>query len=156
MIILGIDPGTSKDNPLGLCVLEWHGAPGRILHSQAVYDHEHPLPAIVSALDALPYPLDGIAVEAAWRGPNAQTLVRLAEVVGICISFAARRGVPLLRCQPAQAKQALTGDSKADKAAMIAAVWRLYSTALKKDCADAVGVAVWGATRFAAYAQEAA
>lgn len=156
MLILGIDPGTSRANPCGLCILDWRANNSPVIvYSAAIFDAERPLPAIVAALDTLPR-VDAVACEAPWRGPSAQTLIRLAEVVGIAISFAARRGVPLLRCQPSQAKQALTGDAGADKAAMIAAVWRDYGYALKKDCADAVGVALWGATRFAAYAGEVA
>ena len=155
MRILGIDPGTSRENPTGLAILDWLPLCTTLVYSGAVFDPDAPLPALVAALDALP-PVDAVACEAPWRGPNVQTLLRLAEVCGIAISFAARRGVPLLRCQPSQAKKAMTGASDADKAAVIAAVWREYGAALKKDTADAVAVAHWGAQQFSQWTKEIA
>lgn len=157
LIVLGIDPGLTRANPCGFCLLDWRAGDPALLYHAAVWDKASPLLGIIAALDALPAPrLDGVAVEVPHLGLNVQTLARLAEVVGVVIGYAGGRGVPLLRCQPTQAKQALTGDPRADKPAMVAAVRQQFGAEMVKDAADAVGVAVWGAGQFARYAKEAA
>lgn len=159
MIILGIDPGITAKNPCGVAIINWNDGQPLIVYHDAVYHKAHPLPYLVATLDSLTAfacsRLDGIAVEAPHLGLNAQVLARLAEVVGIVISYGARQGVPVLRCQPVQAKQALTGDPRADKPAMVAAVRQQFGATLVKDTADAVGVALWGAAQFSRYALEA-
>lgn len=150
MIVLGIDTGISRENPLGVAIIDWNlGAP-RILHWAVLYDKHNPIAHVVLALDKLPHidQLDGVGVEAAHFQKSVQTTIRLAEVVGTTISFAVRHDIPLLRCQPAQAKQALTGSDKATKEEMIVAVRREFAIDLPKDAADAVGVAMWAAGQF--------
>ncbi len=146
MICLGIDPGTSTANPLGWAlVAQERGALALHAADCLVPAGRAPLVFLALALDALPlWPLDGVAVEGAHVERNPQSALRLAEVVGVVASFAARRGVPLLRCQPVQAKLALAGDARADKPAMMRAARQQFGAALPKDAADAVGVAVWG------------
>lgn len=156
MIILGIDPGITRKNPCGAALLDWNDGAPRLLWSAALFDAANPLAHIVTALDRLDWPLDGVAVEVPHMIRNPQTVARLAEVVGVALSLAVRRNVPALRVQPAQAKQALTGFHQAEKPAMIAAARAQFGLDLSKDAADAVGVAVYGASQFARFARLAA
>jgi Holliday junction resolvasome RuvABC endonuclease subunit len=147
VIILGIDPGTTRTNPLGWALLEQVG--GRVLLRAADClgrNARDPLAYLALALDDLPTPdLDGVAVEVPHLEPGKTTAaLRLSEVVGVAASYAARRGVPLLRCQPSQAKLALATDGGADKAAMMRAARQQFGVSLPKDAADAVGVGLWG------------
>lgn len=154
MIALGIDPGTSDSNPCGLSLIRW---PRGADHPALLFARTISPPRGVAGADAtirrvalfleeltpvMPRP-DCVGVECAHVGKNAQSALRLAEVVGVVMSWAARHGVTLYRCQPTQAKQALTGDGSADKKAMIAAVKAQFGERLPKDAADATGVAVW-------------
>jgi crossover junction endodeoxyribonuclease RuvC len=103
---------------------------------------------------------DAVAVERVFSQHNVRTVMGTAQAAGIAMLLAARRGLPVALHTPSEAKAAVTGNGRADKAQVTRMVTRLLSleTAPKPaDAADALALAichVWrgGAQRRLAHA----
>ncbi|RFS81163.1 crossover junction endodeoxyribonuclease RuvC [Actinomadura spongiicola] len=150
MRVMGVDPGLTR---CGVGVVE--GAPGKRLHLVHVSvvrtapDEDHPLRllGIESGIEALVDELrpDAVAVERVFSQHNVRTVMGTAQAAGIAILAAARRGLPVALYTPSEAKAAVTGNGRADKAQITRMVTRLLSldTAPKPaDAADALALAI--------------
>ncbi|MFW5419412.1 crossover junction endodeoxyribonuclease RuvC [Nocardiopsis sp. CNT-189] len=150
MRVLGIDPGLTR---CGVGVVE--GAVGRrleLLGADAIRtDHGTDLPlrllgierGIEEWLDA--YEPDAVAVERVFAQHNLSTVMGTAQASGIAMVCAARRGLPVALHTPSEAKAAITGSGRADKAqmgAMVARILRLEGPPKPADAADAVALAI--------------
>ncbi|MBB6394423.1 crossover junction endodeoxyribonuclease RuvC [Actinomadura coerulea] len=164
--VMGVDPGLTR---CGVGVVE--GAPGKRLHLVHVSvvrtapDEDHALrllgveTGIAAVMDELRP--DAVAVERVFSQHNVRTVMGTAQAAGIAMLLAARRGLPVALHTPSEAKAAVTGNGRADKAQVTRMVTRLLSleTAPKPaDAADALALAichVWrgGAQRRLAHAQ---
>lgn len=150
MRVLGIDPGLTR---CGLGVVD--GAPGRQLSLVAVDvvrtahsdDIGRRLVAIAAMIDDwldLHAP-EAVAVERVFSQHNVRTVMGTAQVSGVAIMCAARRGVPVALHTPSEMKAAVTGSGRADKpqvAVMVSRILRLSSAPTPADATDALGLAI--------------
>ncbi|MGP4029012.1 crossover junction endodeoxyribonuclease RuvC [Actinomadura sp. 3N407] len=166
MRVMGVDPGLTR---CGVGVVE--GAPGKRLHLVHVSvvrtapddDIALRLLGIESGIESLmdEFRPDAVAVERVFSQHNVRTVMGTAQAAGVAMLVAARRGLPVALHTPSEAKAAVTGNGRADKAQVTTMVTRLLSLeAAPKpaDAADALALAichVWrgGAQRRLATAQ---
>jgi crossover junction endodeoxyribonuclease RuvC len=150
MRVLGIDPGLTR---CGLGVVE--GSVGRPLSMVDVGVVRTPpeLPVaerlrlidagIESWLDR--HSPDLVAVERVFSQHNVKTVMGTAQVSGLALVAAARRGIPVALHTPSEVKAAVTGSGRADKAqvgAMVTRLLRLPKAPTPADAADALALAI--------------
>ncbi|TNY35364.1 crossover junction endodeoxyribonuclease RuvC [Thermomonospora catenispora] len=100
-----------------------------------------------TALEALleEYAPDVVAVERVFAQHNVRTVMGTAQAGAIAIVAAARRGLPVALHTPSEAKAAVTGNGRADKAqvtAMVTRLLRLETAPKPADAADALALAI--------------
>ena len=150
MRVLGIDPGLTR---CGLGVVE--GSVGRRLELIEVGVATTPADrAIELRLVALEAEIeawldrhrpDVVALERVFSQHNVRTVMGTAQVSGVAMAAAARRGLPVALHTPSEVKAAVTGSGRADKAQVGAMVTRLLGLdAVPKpaDAADALALAI--------------
>lgn len=150
MRVLGVDPGLTR---CGLGVVE--GARGRpltavaagVIRTPADQDLGARLVAIEEQLvDWLErYQPDALAVERVFAQHNVRTVMGTAQVSGVAILAAARRGLAVALHTPSEVKAAVTGNGRADKAqvtSMVSRVLRLTERPTPADAADALALAI--------------
>jgi crossover junction endodeoxyribonuclease RuvC len=148
--VLGIDPGLTR---CGLGVVD--GSVGRPLTLVAVdvvrttpdTDLAVRLAAIERFIDDWleSYRPDTVAVERVFSQHNVRTVMGVAQVSGVALAAAARRGIPVALHTPSEVKAAVTGQGRADKAqvgAMVTRLLRLPATPRPADAADALALAI--------------
>ncbi len=150
MRVLAIDPGLTR---CGLGVVA--GSVGRPLHLVAfdVVRTGADLPVaerlrlvdegIGSWLDE--HQPDRVAVERVFSQHNVRTVMGTAQVSGVALVAAARRGIPVALHTPSEVKAAVTGTGRADKdqvAAMVTRLLRLDRRPTPADAADALALAI--------------
>ena len=164
MRVLGVDPGLTR---CGLGVVE--GSTGARLSLVAV-------DVVSTAADLEPaerlrlvdagiaqwlerHQPDVVAVERVFSQHNVRTVMGTAQVSGLAMVAAARRGIPVVLHTPSEVKAAVTGSGRADKAqvqAMVARVLRLPERPTPADAADALALAICQLWRGEAQARLAA
>ena len=152
MRVLGVDPGLTR---CGLGVVE--GGARRRAAGRRGRRGPHPVrrrprqPAgrsiqarIECWLDT--YRPDAVAVERVFSQHNVRTVMGTAQVSGVAIAAAARRGLPVALHTPSEVKAAVTGSGRADKAQVTAMVMRAArgspSDPTPADAADALALAM--------------
>ena len=88
---------------------------------------------------------DVVAVERVFSQHNVRTVMGTAQVSGLAMVAAARRGIPVVLHTPSEVKAAVTGSGRADKLqvqAMVARVLRLPERPSPADAADALALAI--------------
>ena len=150
MRVLGIDPGLTR---CGLGVVD--GSPGRPLTLVEVgvarsspeldiADRLHLVDVEIEAWIERHSP-DVVAVERVFSQHNVRTVMGTAQVSGLAMVAAARRGIPVALHTPSEVKAAVTGSGRADKAqvgAMVARLLRLAEAPRPADAADALALAI--------------
>ncbi|GAA2090365.1 crossover junction endodeoxyribonuclease RuvC [Actinomadura alba] len=150
MRVLGVDPGLTR---CGVGVVD--GAPGTPLSLVAV-DVVQTSPGdeiatrllgievgIEAVLDA--HRPDAVAVERVFSQHNVRTVMGTAQAGAVAIVCAARRGLPVALHTPSEAKAAVTGNGRADKAQvtmMVTRLLRLDTAPRPADAADALALAI--------------
>ncbi len=150
MRVLGVDPGLTR---CGLGVVD--SAPGRravlvavgVARSRAEDDPATRLRAIGDEVEAwldehLP---DAVAVEQVFAQHNLRTVMGTAQVSGVVMVAAARRGIPVSLHTPSEVKAAVTGNGRAPKTqvqSMITRILALPEAPTPPDAADALALAV--------------
>ncbi|WP_288025640.1 crossover junction endodeoxyribonuclease RuvC [Arthrobacter sp.] len=155
MRVLGVDPGLTR---CGLGVVDV--APNRTATLVGVgvvgSSHELTLDArllvIANAIDQWldAFTPDVLAIERVFAQTNLSTVMGVAQVSGVVMVAAARRGVPVAMHTPSEVKAAVTGSGRADKAsvtAMVTRILRLNEPARPADAADALALAIAHAWR---------
>jgi crossover junction endodeoxyribonuclease RuvC len=145
-----VDPGLTR---CGLGVVD--GAAGRPLTAVAVDVVRTPAGAdLASRLLVIAGQMeqwlarwrpDAVAVERVFSQANVRTVMGTAQVSGVAIVAAARRGVPVALHTPSEVKAAVTGSGRADKAqvtAMVTRLLRLAEQPTPADAADALALAI--------------
>ncbi len=150
MRVLGVDPGLTR---CGLGVVE--GSTGRQLSAVAVDVVRTPAAdelgqRLLTIADRLEewmetYQPDVVAVERVFSQHNVRTVMGTAQVSGLAIVAAARRGVPVVLHTPSEVKAAVTGSGRADKSQVTTMIVRLLGLSQRPtppDAADALALAV--------------
>ncbi|NQX10525.1 crossover junction endodeoxyribonuclease RuvC [Microbacteriaceae bacterium VKM Ac-2855] len=103
---------------------------------------------IEAALDE--YRPDAVAIERVFAQANVRTVMGVAQVSGVAMHAAAKRGLSVGMHTPSEVKAAITGYGSADKrqvTTMIQRVLRLAEPPKPADAADALALAVCHAWR---------
>jgi crossover junction endodeoxyribonuclease RuvC len=150
MRVLGIDPGLTR---CGLGVVEGSvGRPLRLVEVGVLRTGAELAPAerlrlidqgIEQWLDR--HAPDLVAVERVFSQHNVRTVMGTAQVSGVALVAAARRGIPVAVHTPSEVKAAVTGSGRAGKeqvGAMVARLLRLGAAPQPADAADALALAI--------------
>lgn len=155
MRILGVDPGLTR---CGLGVIDAAGARTvRLVHVEAATSpagDETParIARLADALDAVldEHRPDAVALERVFAQHNVRTVMGTAQISGVVMLAAQRRGLPVALYTPSEVKAAVTGDGRAAKpqvAYMVARVLGLAEPPRPADAADALAIAIAHAWR---------
>jgi crossover junction endodeoxyribonuclease RuvC len=150
MRVLGVDPGLTR---CGVGVVE--GQVGRRLDAVAVDVVR--TPATLSTAERLveierilsdwveTHRPDAVAVERVFSQHNVRTVMGTAQVSGVVLVVAARRGIPVAMHTPSEVKAAVTGSGRADKhqvTTMVTRLLQLTERPTPADAADALALAI--------------
>lgn len=150
MRVLGVDPGLTR---CGLGLVD--GGPARqlalvqvdVVRTSPDWELGQRLLAVERAIETWldEHRPDSVALERVFSQHNVRTVMGTAQVSGVIIAAAARRGVPVHLHTPSEAKAAVTGNGRADKAQVTAMVTRILALPAKPspaDAADALALAI--------------
>ncbi len=150
MRVLGIDPGLTR---CGLGVVEGSvGRPLRMVDVGVLRTGPELPPAerlrlidegIELWLDR--HTPDLMAVERVFSQHNVRTVMGTAQVSGLALVAASRRGIPVAVHTPSEVKAAVTGSGRAGKeqvGSMVTRLLRLGSAPQPADAADALALAI--------------
>ncbi len=150
MRVFGVDPGLTR---CGVGVVD--GAPGRRLTLVGAgvvrTGSGEPIAARLLTLEEEigawmdRHRPDAVAVERVFSQHNVRTVMGTAQASAVAIVCAARRGLPVTMHTPSEAKAAVTGNGRADKAqvaAMVTRLLRLDGPPSPADVADALALAI--------------
>lgn len=150
MRVLGVDPGLTR---CGVGVVD--SLPGRkarlvdvgVVGSDPATSIDLRLLHIASGLDEWldRHVPDVVAVERVFAQHNLGTVMGTAQVAGLAMVAAARRGIPVAMHTPSEVKAAVTGSGRAGKEQvqrMVARILGLDDLPRPADAADALALAV--------------
>lgn len=150
MRVLGVDPGLTR---CGIGVVE--GSVGKPLRMVAVgvlrsgpdEPVERRLSTILAGLDDWLETVspDAVAVERVFSQHNVRTVMGTAQVSGLALVAAERRGIPVAMHTPSEVKAAVTGSGRAPKpqvGSMVARLLGLDDVPRPADAADALALAI--------------
>ena len=153
--ILGVDPGLTRCG-LG-AIRAFPGRKVRIVDVGIAASHpdlplEQRLLEISTAIEAWIDRLqpDAMAVERVFAQNNVSTVTGTAQVAGLAMVAAARRGIPVALHTPSEVKAAITGNGRAGKeqvTEMVVRVLQLSERPKPADAADALALAICHAWR---------
>jgi crossover junction endodeoxyribonuclease RuvC len=156
VLILGIDPGSRHT---GYAFLRHRGRQLEVvefgrLSSPANGSAAARLGAIAGDLEELVSALrpDAVAVESTFLGMNPRSLVVLSQARGALLGVVGRRDIEVFEYTPAEVKNAVTGNGRADKdqvARMVRRLLQLPDGRVPEDATDALAVAICCAHRYA-------
>jgi crossover junction endodeoxyribonuclease RuvC len=118
-----------------------------VVRTAADEDHALRLVGIEAGIEAVmeEFRPDAVAVERVFSQHNVRTVMGTAQAAGIAMLAAARRGLPVALHTPSEAKAAVTGNGRADKAQVTRMVTRLLALETAPspaDAADALALAI--------------
>ena len=155
MRVLGIDPGLTR---CGVGVVDVE--PNRtarlvdvvVLRSPAEHDTPQRLARIADGLEAIieEHRPQAVALERVFARSDVSTIMGTAQISGVAMLIAARRGLPVALHTPSEVKAAITGYGRADKkqvGAMVARILGLDAVPKPADAADALALAICHAWR---------
>lgn len=148
MKVLAIDPGYDR---LGLAVIEGDASRPVLIWSDCVRPPKGERALRLAAVEAAvrgaiqKYAPDLFALETLFFSTNKKTAIGVAEARGAALSAAGGAGVPVREFSPGTIKVAVTGNGRADKAAVARMIPLLLSLPPKKrldDELDAIAVGI--------------
>ncbi|HRH31794.1 MAG TPA: crossover junction endodeoxyribonuclease RuvC [bacterium] len=154
--ILGLDPGYGR---LGFGVLSSNArrqlsyVTCGVITTQAGTPTADRLLEIARDIEALidRHDPDLIAIEELFFVKNITTALKVAEVRGVILYLASKRGLPIIEIKPTEIKMAVSGDGHADKRQMqkmITMLLKLDAVPQPDDAADALAVAWAGEGKY--------
>jgi crossover junction endodeoxyribonuclease RuvC len=162
--VLGVDPGLTR---CGVGIVD--GGPGAplsmvtagVIRTSADDEIGTRLVAVERCVEELldEFAPDAVAVERVFSQHNVSTVMGTAQAGAVAILCASRRGLPVALHTPSEAKAAVTGSGRADKAQvtmMVTRLLRLSEPPRPADAADALALAIchcWRAPMIARMAQ---
>jgi crossover junction endodeoxyribonuclease RuvC len=148
--VLGVDPGLTR---CGIGVVD--GRPGRraalvavgVVRTPADAGLDARLLAVAEALDEWmdAHRPDVVAVERVFSQANVSTVMGTAQVSGVALLAAARRGIDVALHTPSEVKAAVTGSGRAGKeqvTTMVTRILGLEERPKPADAADALALAL--------------
>lgn len=161
MRILGVDPGLTR---CGLGVIDT--LPARkatmvsvdVLRTPSTDSVDLRLGALAEEFDSWldTYRPDVVAIERVFARNDVSTIMGTAQVSGLTMGLAARRGLPVAMHTPSEVKAAITGSGRADKKQvtnMVTRILQLDAPPKPADAADALAIAICHSWRGALSAQ---
>ena len=153
--VFGVDPGLTR---CGVGVVDVAAdRTARLVHvgvvrTDAAMALERRLLVIGDRLEELldEHRPDAFAIERVFAQHNLRTVMGVAQISGIAMAAAARRGLPVGLHTPSEVKSAITGYGNAEKKQVQAMVARILSLAEEPrpaDAADALAIALCHAWR---------
>nr|NLD39916.1 crossover junction endodeoxyribonuclease RuvC [Actinomycetales bacterium] len=148
MRVLGIDPGLTR---CGVGVIETGRPPllvaVGVISTTADMAAADRLLAISEGIEEWVerHSPDAIAIERAFAQHNVPTVMGVAQVAGLGMVAAARRGIPVTLHTPSEVKASVTGYGNAPKAqvqSMVARILNLAAPPKPADAADALALAI--------------
>jgi crossover junction endodeoxyribonuclease RuvC len=153
--VLGIDPGLTR---CGVGIVDVTSTRKATLVEVAVIRTPHEMPLeqrlmrvgneIERLLDE--HRPDAVAIERVFAQHNLRTVMGTAQISGVALHLAAKRGLVVGLHTPSEVKAAITGYGAADKkqvATMVARVLGLAELPKPADAADALAIAICHAWR---------
>ncbi|WP_199424093.1 crossover junction endodeoxyribonuclease RuvC [Actinotalea solisilvae] len=150
MRVLGVDPGLTR---CGLGVVD--SRPGRRVALVRVGVARSPVDDDVASRLAVigaqvetwldEHAPDAVAVERVFAQHNVRTVMGTAQVSGVVMAAAARRGIPVALHTPSEVKASVTGNGRAPKAQvqqMVARILGLAELPTPADAADALALGI--------------
>jgi crossover junction endodeoxyribonuclease RuvC len=148
--VLGVDPGLTR---CGLGVVEATGpravrlVAAGVVRSSAEDDVDRRLLAVCEQLEQWveEHAPDVLAVEQVFAQANVRTVIGTAQVAGVAMLLAARRGIPVATHTPSEVKAAVTGSGRADKAqvqTMVRKILGIDEPIRPVDVSDALALAI--------------
>lgn len=155
MRILGVDPGLTR---LGLGVVDAAGARKvTLVHVEVALSPASDATELRLGrlADTIEHILDThrphvVALERVFAQHNVRTVMGTAQVSGVVMLLAQRRGLPVVMYTPSEVKAAVTGDGRAAKPQvgyMVARILGLDQVPKPADAADALAIAIAHAWR---------
>ncbi len=153
MLILGIDPGTTR---IGYGLIESKGGDFQPLDYGLIEispgGSTKKLLELGDRFEKLLKKLkpDSLAIEEVYFSKNQKTAISVAEARGAMRLIAARLKTPIFEYGPQEVKLAVTGDGRADKISvktMVCKTLKLQNIEGPDDIADALAIAITGAAR---------
>lgn len=149
MRILGIDPGFGT---IGFAILDLHQGQKRLIDVGVIktdpgLEFGSRLLEIHRDMKALieEYQPDAAAIEKVFFSKNVTTAIQVSQAKGVILLVLAEAGLIPTQYSPSEMKAALTGDGKADKAAiqkMVMLELGLSQVPKPDDAADALSLAL--------------
>jgi crossover junction endodeoxyribonuclease RuvC len=150
MIILGIDPGTTR---IGYGLIEKTNGKLSMKDAGILNIESKEGPKILGEarremcrlLDA--HNIDRCVVEKLFFARNQKTALDVAQARGVIVLTLHERGIPIIECAPNEMKSRMTGYGFADKKAvkkMVEATLRLRPLEMVDDASDALALAIVG------------
>ncbi len=149
MTVIGIDPGLAL---MGFGVVESDGYRFKmldygVLETPAHTDDGERLLQIWKGLNNLfeMYKPDAVSVEELFFNKNVKTAISVAQARGVALLAVKAAGIPLYEYTPLQAKQAVVGYGRAEKAQiqmMVKTILNLREVPKPDDAADALAIAI--------------
>jgi len=148
MIILGIDPGTTR---IGYGFIKKEGGKLRHLESGLVKfpknDTREKLVILEESINGLiqKHRPEKVGVEKLYFTKNKKTAIAVAEARGVILNTIIKTGTPFLEIGPGEVKLAVTGDGRATKEAVARMVNYFLEIKPKKmvdDVSDALAIAI--------------
>src|SRR3989344_4108678 len=142
MIILGIDPGTTR---IGIGVIKKDKNKTSCLYYGLI---KQPSPALITGeiLQLISkYKPDVAAVEKLFFFKNQKTIISVSEMRGTILAVLAMQGVPVQEFTPLQVKQAVSGYGRAEKSQvelMVRLILNLKDEIKPDDAADGLAIAI--------------
>jgi crossover junction endodeoxyribonuclease RuvC len=148
--ILGIDPGLTR---CGVGVVDVYAdRSARLVDVQVVRtsptdELHHRLLAVGDGIDDLVarHAPAVVAIERVFAQDNLSTVMGVAQITGVALAGAARRGLDVAMHTPSEVKAAVTGYGQADKkqvATMVARILGLDELPTPADASDALALAI--------------
>ena len=148
MIILGIDPGTTK---IGFGIINKSGGNlsciGYGLISPAVSNKEVTAKKVVDELGKLidKHKPDIASVEKLFFFKNKKTVISVSQMRGVVMATLAVRNIPVSEFTPLQVKQAVSGYGRAGKEQvqrMVGLILKIKGPIEPDDAADGLAIAI--------------
>ncbi|MFF2052038.1 crossover junction endodeoxyribonuclease RuvC [Leifsonia sp. NPDC058194] len=155
MRVLGIDPGLTR---CGVGIVDVRSDRRAALVEVTVIRTPPGMPIeerLLAVGDGIERLLDehrpaAVAIERVFAQHNLSTVMGVAQVSGVALHAAAKRGLPVALHTPSEVKAAVTGYGSADKKqvqAMVARILGLAEVPKPADAADALAIAICHAWR---------
>ncbi len=155
MRVLGIDPGLTR---CGVGIVDVSATRTASLVEVVVIRTPHEMPLerrLMTVGDEIERLLDehrpdAVAIERVFAQHNLRTVMGTAQISGVALHLAAKRGLPVGLHTPSEVKAAITGYGSAEKkqvATMVARVLGLAELPSPADASDALAIAICHAWR---------